>query len=164
MIAILIPTAYWQIRLVSTGGDYEAGGSVQQAFLVGISKFLLWFPAEKKKKNKNKKCLIATRSVILLVQICKQNNVKVVMKLYSHWQLGLPHWYRVAQIAKRNPKHCIYWHVKWNHPWACVKDQLREWSNWRPTFKPFFCCFNHKSDSEHKMKIVKQKGTWGKIV
>ena len=41
MIAILIPTASWQIRLVITGGDYEAGGSVQRCkhcFLVSREK------------------------------------------------------------------------------------------------------------------------------
>ena len=35
-------------------GDYEAGGSVQQAFLVGISKIFFWFPAKKTKQNKTK--------------------------------------------------------------------------------------------------------------
>ena len=34
----------------------------------------------KKKQNKNEKCLIATRFVILLVYIYEQNNVKVVIK------------------------------------------------------------------------------------
>ena len=84
MIAILIATAQWQIRLVTTGGDYEAGGSVQQAFMVGISNFFFGFPRKKTKQNKNKKCLIATRSVILLVYIYEQNIVKVVMKSCSH--------------------------------------------------------------------------------
>ena len=87
MIAILIPTASWQIRLVITGGDYEAGGSVQRC------KHCFLVSREKKQTNKTRmKCLIATLSVILLVHICKQNNVKVVMKLCSHCQLRIPYW------------------------------------------------------------------------
>ena len=38
-------------RLVTTGGGYEARGSVAQAFLEGISEFFFVF-AQKKKKSK----------------------------------------------------------------------------------------------------------------
>ena len=60
---------------------------MQQAFIVGISKFFFGFPRKKTKQNKNQKCLIATRSVILLVYIYEQNIVKVVMKSCSHQEI-----------------------------------------------------------------------------
>ena len=62
---------------------------MQQPFFGEISKVFIGFP--RKKPNKNKKCLIATRSVILLVYICEQNNVKVVMNLCSRLQLRILH-------------------------------------------------------------------------
>ena len=64
---------------------------MQQAFLVGISKNFFGFPRKRQNKTKQGKKMSDYYPVRDRIYTCEQNNVKVVMKLRSRWQLRAPH-------------------------------------------------------------------------
>ena len=105
-------------RLVTTGGDYEAGGSVARAFLEGISEFFICFRA-KKKTNKQNKTKMSDRYPVRdpLVSIC--NPPEVQLKYVIRQRVGgdeVVFWLSIKnaaliqwhKIKKRNSRHCIH--------------------------------------------------------
>jgi len=96
-------------RLVTTGGDYEAGGSVAHAFLKGISEFFLVFARKKINIYQNKKEKMSDRYPVRdpLVSICypPEAQLKYVTKQCEGGN-ELVFWLDIKNAAR--PEICIH--------------------------------------------------------
>ena len=75
-------------RLVTTGGDYEARGSVAQAFFGGNFTNFFRFRAKKKIKNQNNKEKMSDRYLVRDPLVSIRNQPEALLKYVTKQRVG----------------------------------------------------------------------------